>query len=112
MSAVMSPADAGTLRGRIPSPSRKALVTFVVFVAAVVAAKILSVVLDNHGLIKASTPLPVIVLGTIIGLTYGLLGVGLVLIYRTNRIVNFAHGQIGAFGSAFFGVAAVKWHIP
>src|SRR5436190_9759501 len=57
-------------------------------------------------------PFPVIVLGTIIGLTYGLLAVGLVLIYRSNRIINFAHGQIGAFGAAFFGVAAVKWHIP
>src|SRR5437016_9582750 len=58
------------------------------------------------------TPAPVLLLGLIIGLTYGLLAVGLVLIYRTNRIINFAHGQIGAFGSAFFGLAAVKWHIP
>src|SRR4051812_41093008 len=45
-------------------------------------------------------------------LTYGLLAVGLVLIYRTNRIINFAHGQIGAFGAAFFSLAAVKWHVP
>ena len=40
---------------------------------------------------------------TIIGMTYGLLAVGLVLVYRTNRIINFAHGEIGAFGAAFFG---------
>ncbi|HVT65101.1 MAG TPA: ATP-binding cassette domain-containing protein [Mycobacteriales bacterium] len=97
---------------RLPMPSRKATITFAVFVVGVVLAKIVSAVLDQHDIIKASTPFPVIVLGTIIGLTYGLLGVGLVLIYRTNRIVNFAHGQVGAFGSAFFGVAAVKWHIP
>ncbi len=51
-------------------------------------------------------------LGVIIGMTYGLLSVGLVLIYRTNKIINFAHGQIGAFGAAFFGVAAVKWGLP
>src|SRR3954453_7341380 len=45
-------------------------------------------------------------------MTYGLLSVGLVLIYRSNRIINFAHGQIGAFGAAFFGIEAVRWHIP
>ena len=97
---------------RLPLPSRKALLALGVFVAAVIAAKLVSALLDQHNVIKASTPFPVIVLGTITGLTYGLLAVGLVLIYRTNRIINFAHGQIGAFGSAFFGVAAVKWHIP
>jgi ABC-type branched-subunit amino acid transport system ATPase component/ABC-type branched-subunit amino acid transport system permease subunit len=92
--------------------SRKTLLAAGAFVAAVVVAKVVSAQLDAHGVIAASTPFPVILLGTIIGLTYGLLAVGLVLIYRTNRIINFAHGQIGAFGSAFFGLAAVKWHIP
>ena len=58
------------------------------------------------------TPLPPVVLGMIVGLTYGLLAVGLVLVYRTNRIVNFAHGEIGAFGAAFFGLAVVRWHVP
>jgi ABC-type branched-subunit amino acid transport system ATPase component/ABC-type branched-subunit amino acid transport system permease subunit len=58
------------------------------------------------------TPLPPVVLGMIVGLTYGLLAVGLVLVYRTNRIINFAHGEIGAFGAAFFGLAVVRWHVP
>jgi ABC-type branched-subunit amino acid transport system ATPase component/ABC-type branched-subunit amino acid transport system permease subunit len=58
------------------------------------------------------TPFPVNSLGVITGLTYGLLAVGLVLIYRSNRIINFAHGQVGAFGAAFFGIEVVKWHFP
>jgi ABC-type branched-subunit amino acid transport system ATPase component/ABC-type branched-subunit amino acid transport system permease subunit len=58
------------------------------------------------------SPGPVLLLGLIIGMTYGLLAVGLVLIYRTNRIINFAHGQVGAFGAAFFGIEVVRWHIP
>ena len=58
------------------------------------------------------TPLPIVTLGTIIGLTYGLLGVGLLLIYRTSRIINFAHGEMGAFAAAFFGIAAARWHLP
>ena len=57
-------------------------------------------------------PFPVIVLGTIIGMTYGLLSVGLVLIYRSNRIVNFAHGEVGAFAAAVFGVVVIRWHVP
>ena len=57
-------------------------------------------------------PAPVIVLGLIVGMTYGLLAVGLVLIYRSNRIVNFAHGQIGAFAAAFFGLMVNRWGIP
>jgi ABC-type branched-subunit amino acid transport system ATPase component/ABC-type branched-subunit amino acid transport system permease subunit len=57
-------------------------------------------------------PLDVIVLGAIIGMTYGLLAVGLVLIYRTNRIINFAHGQIGAFGAAVLAVIVLRWHVP
>src|SRR5205085_10193696 len=94
---------------RLRLPSRKVLLQLAVFVAAVAVAKVVSVVLADHHVIKADTPFPVVLLGTIIGLTYGLLAVGLVLIYRTNRIINFAHGQIGAFGAAFFGLAAVKW---
>jgi len=55
---------------------------------------------------------PVIVLGAITGMVYGILAVGLVLVYRSTRIINFAHGQIGAFGAAMLGVAVVRWHVP
>jgi len=80
--------------------------------AAVVAVKVVLVELGDAHVYSFSTPLPVVVLGAIIGMTYGLLGVGLVLIYRTNRIINFAHGQIGAFGAAVFGLIVVKYHVP
>jgi ABC-type branched-subunit amino acid transport system ATPase component/ABC-type branched-subunit amino acid transport system permease subunit len=67
---------------------------------------------DHTGSKHWESPGPVLLLGVIVGLTYGLLSVGLVLIYRTNRIINFAHGQVGAFGAAFFGIEVVRWHIP
>ncbi|MFL6239830.1 MAG: ABC transporter permease subunit [Actinomycetes bacterium] len=41
-------------------------------------------------------PPDIIVLGIVTGLTYGLLGVGLTLIYKTTRVINFAHGELGA----------------
>ena len=42
-----------------------------------------------------SLPPSVVLEGAILGLGYGLLAVGLVLIYRTSRVVNFAQGQLG-----------------
>jgi ABC-type branched-subunit amino acid transport system ATPase component/ABC-type branched-subunit amino acid transport system permease subunit len=87
-------------------------------VAAAVMVIVLYVVLPatlhvsgtlNH---RWQTPAPYLLLGVIHGMVYGLLAVGLVLIYRSNRIVNFAHGQIGGFGAALFAVSVQKWHIP
>ena len=39
--------------------------------------------------------------GAITGLSYGLLALGLVLIYRTNRVLNFSQGQLGVVGAVF-----------
>ena len=58
------------------------------------------------------TPLPVVALGSIIGITYGLLAVGLVLVFRSNRIINFAHGEVGAFAAAIFGLLTVRYGLP
>ncbi len=54
----------------------------------------------------------VLVLGALTGVMYGLLAVGLVLVYRANRVVNFAHGEIGAFGAALFSIMVVRWGLP
>jgi ABC-type branched-subunit amino acid transport system ATPase component/ABC-type branched-subunit amino acid transport system permease subunit len=58
------------------------------------------------------TPFPVVVLGLITGASYGMLAAGLVLIYRSNRIINFAHGEVGAFGASVFAIEVSRWHIP
>jgi ABC-type branched-subunit amino acid transport system permease subunit len=49
-----------------------------------------------------SIPGFVILQGAINGLDYGLLALGLVLIYRTNRVLNFAQGQLGVVAAVFF----------
>jgi ABC-type branched-subunit amino acid transport system permease subunit len=48
-----------------------------------------------------SLPPSVVLEGAILGLGYGLLAVGLVLIYRTSRVVNFAQGQLGVVAAVF-----------
>ncbi len=53
-------------------------------------------------------PIEVVTLGLITGLTYGLLGIGLTLVYRTTRILNFAHGEIGALPAALIPVLVIN----
>ncbi|MHB8507356.1 MAG: ABC transporter permease subunit [Candidatus Dormibacteria bacterium] len=57
-------------------------------------------------------PPAILVLGVITGLTYGVLAAGLVLIYRSNRIINFAHGEIGAIGATCLAFMVGRWHVP
>lgn len=50
--------------------------------------------------------------GTATGLTYGVLAVGLVLVYRANRIINFAHVEAGAFAATLLGVLVLEYRWP
>ncbi len=52
----------------------------------------------------------VLLQGVIIGLGYGLLAVGLVLIYRTNRVLNFAQGQVGVIAAVFLVKLTADFH--
>jgi ABC-type branched-subunit amino acid transport system ATPase component/ABC-type branched-subunit amino acid transport system permease subunit len=54
---------------------------------------------------------PSVLLGMITGLTYGIIAVGLVLVYRSSRIINFAQGAIGALGAAVAGIMVVEWNL-
>ena len=54
-------------------------------------------------------PLGVIVFGGLIGLLYAMVAFGLILIYRANRIINFAQAEIGA-SAALLAVLLIKVH--
>ena len=43
-----------------------------------------------------------VMLGLVTGLTYAAFAAGFVLIYRSTGVLNFAHGEVGAFGVALF----------
>jgi branched-subunit amino acid ABC-type transport system permease component len=44
----------------------------------------------------------VVLNGFFVGLIYGLLGVGIVVVYRGSRVVNFAYGETGMLGAFVF----------
>ncbi|HEX9888099.1 MAG TPA: ABC transporter permease [Nitriliruptorales bacterium] len=48
------------------------------------------------GLRGRPIPREVFVFGAIVGTLYGLIGMGIILVYRANRVLNFAQAQLGA----------------
>jgi len=50
--------------------------------------------------------------GLVIGAIYGLVALGLTLVYKKSRVLNFAHGEVGMVGAFVFYVAFVERHLP
>ena len=50
--------------------------------------------------------------GLIQGLVYALVAFGLVLIFRATGVINFAQGQIGAFGGYAMALLFIQYHVP
>src|SRR6202046_4570973 len=57
-----------------------------------------------------SAPGGVLIQGVIVGLGYGLLAIGFVLIYRTKRVLNFAQGQVGVIAAVFLVKLTADFH--
>jgi len=78
---------------------------------------VVTVVATAAGLLVANlagydTPPYVLLLGVVIGVSYGLLSVGMVLVFRTSRVINFAQAQIGTFAAALLPVLVSVTHLP
>src|SRR2546423_15488265 len=52
------------------------------------------------------------VIGLVLGGTYALAAMGLVLIYRVSGVLNFAHGAVAMFSTFIAYQDAVRWHLP
>ena len=50
----------------------------------------------------------VVVIGLVTGLTYALLGLGLTVVYKTTRVLNFAHGEMGALPAILIPVLVIN----
>lgn len=59
-----------------------------------------------------STLAPLIVAGIVLGSMYALASLGLVLIYRTSGVVNFAQGAMGMFGTFVAWQMIMEWGWP
>ncbi|HEX9889377.1 MAG TPA: ATP-binding cassette domain-containing protein [Nitriliruptorales bacterium] len=59
-----------------------------------------------------SIGLQTLVDGAMTGLTYAVFAAGLVLVYRASGVVNFAHGEMGAFSAAVFAELVLDAGLP
>ncbi len=50
--------------------------------------------------------------GAVTGLTYAVMAVGVILIFRSTRVINFAIGEMGAFSAALLYRLVVDWDVP
>lgn len=73
---------------------------------AVIAWRIADAIIDR------GLPLGIVVVGLVFGSLYALVAIGLVLIYRANRVVNFAQAELGAVAAvvAIQLVREFKWN--
>jgi branched-chain amino acid transport system permease protein len=79
-----------------PSSGTRGVAPGVLIAAALIAVWPLAAAVLPHG-----APLGIVLTGVVLGTANGLLAIGLILIYRTNRIVNFAYGSIGSVAGLF-----------
>jgi branched-chain amino acid transport system permease protein len=69
-------------------------------------------VLPGSGGGGRGTPAGVLFSGLVVGALNGLTAIGLVLIYRTSRVINFAQAGLGAFGAIFTYNLIIVYHVP
>ncbi len=50
--------------------------------------------------------------GVITGLVIGLLAMGIVLIYRSTRVINFAVGNMGLVGASLLAILSINYGVP
>jgi ABC-type branched-subunit amino acid transport system ATPase component/ABC-type branched-subunit amino acid transport system permease subunit len=51
-----------------------------------------------------------VVIGALTGLTYAVLAAGLILVFRATKVINFAQGEMGAFGAAILAKLVLDDH--
>jgi ABC-type branched-subunit amino acid transport system ATPase component/branched-subunit amino acid ABC-type transport system permease component len=57
-------------------------------------------------------PLNVVITGLIAGLTYSLIAIGITLVYRTSRVLNFAAGEMGALPAVLVPILVINHGWP
>jgi len=63
-------------------------------------------------LLAFALPGQVLFNGVILGLTYGVLAIGVILVFRSSRVINFAIAEMGAFGAVLLARLVINWDVP
>ncbi|HET6810245.1 MAG TPA: ATP-binding cassette domain-containing protein [Acidimicrobiales bacterium] len=63
-------------------------------------------------LLPNGVPVGVVLRGLVLGALTGFTAMGLVLVYRTSRVINFAQAEIGGLAAVVAVVMVTGWHLP
>ncbi len=90
----------------MPDGARKAAAG----VAAAFGLVVVWALLDHQ--LRRGLPLGIVALGAVSGLLYAINAIGLVLIYRANRVINFAQAEFGSVAAVLAIQFSIHWHVP
>lgn len=74
-------------------------------------AGVLVVLVLASALFGFPAPLGIVVLGAVIGSLIAFISLGIILVYRTNRIINFAQADIGAVAAVLSVMIVAQWRV-
>jgi ABC-type branched-subunit amino acid transport system ATPase component/ABC-type branched-subunit amino acid transport system permease subunit len=57
-------------------------------------------------------PRQVVFSGFVNGATYGIIAVGIILIYRSSRVINLAAAEMGGLSAALLARMVINWNVP
>jgi ABC-type branched-subunit amino acid transport system ATPase component/ABC-type branched-subunit amino acid transport system permease subunit len=61
-------------------------------------------------IVVLGAPKQVLFIGLVDGLAYGLLALGIVLVYRTTRVINLAVGNMGTLAASLLALVVINFH--
>ena len=97
---------------RIFGPVLKVALGFVLIVEGVLQYQFGRVPFLGTGHGQGPIPLEIMLLGLVYGSLYALIGMGVILVYRANRIINFAQAQLGSVPAVIALLLVAKKGLP
>src|SRR3954470_1895534 len=97
---------------RILGPAVKVLLGYVLIVQGLLQYLFGKVPIVHAGRGAHIIPTEILLLGLVYGSLYALIGMGVILVYRANRIVNFAQAQLGSVPAVVALLLIAKKGLP
>lgn len=97
---------------RIAGSAIKLLIGYVLVVQVVLQYAFGKIPIAHIGRGTHPIPTEIVLLGLVYGSLYALIGMGLILVYRANRIINFAQAQLGSVPAVIALLLIAKRGVP
>src|SRR3954449_3612943 len=97
---------------RLLGPALKVLLGYLLIVQGLLQYFFGKVPIAHIGRGTHQIPTEIVLLGVVYGSLYALIGMGVILVYRANRIINFAQAQLGSVPAVIALLLIAKRGVP